>query len=455
MSYSQKTYLNVSQQPSLANLLRIAAPLSGAMLSQAILGLVDTALVGNLGGLALASVSIGSYLVFILVAIITGFGTGWHSLVSQFTLSHKGLLELGLVCGLLICVGLGLTGAYVAEDVINLFVLDDRINSLATYYGQSRLWALPAIIISIAARIYWSEQGNAWQYTKIILLAHLANIPISYGLIYGVAGLPAMGAVGAGFGTSIAIWLGVLTQLALLFRSGHYSLRSLTSSWHLGLKNWPLLLRFTWPPMLQQLAFALHLAVFFWILSQLGVSALAASFAVLNVGLLLILPAIGLGQAALSLIGTAVADGDRERAKKWSILIFRTAVFTALALTLCVAVVSQWLAQLLLVNRELQHLMATALPWYATAMVLETMIIILSRLLLLAGLRKTALVLVIASQWLLFLPLMAWLTPIYGFMSVWWLHIGYRMLGVLLLWLVWRRYTFSLPIGIKFSLNKE
>ena len=59
-------------KPSLTALLRLALPLSGAMLSQALLGLVDTALVGHLGGLALASVSIGSYLVFILAALLTG-----------------------------------------------------------------------------------------------------------------------------------------------------------------------------------------------------------------------------------------------------------------------------------------------------------------------------------------------------------------------------------------------
>jgi MATE family multidrug resistance protein len=455
MSNSQTTHLYPSREPALANLLRIAAPLGGAMLSQAVVGLVDTALVGHLGGLALASVSIGSYLVFILVAIITGFGTGWHGLVSQHAQCHKGLLELGLVYGLFISVGLGLTGAYVAEDVINLFVLDDRINSLAAYYGQSRLWALPAIVISIAARIYWSERGTAWQYTKIILLAHLANIPISYGLIYGIAGLPAMGAVGAGVGTSIALWFGVLLQLILLFRSGHHNVSDLGGGWQLSLKNWPLLLRFTWPPMLQQLAFALHLAVFFWILSQLGASVLAASFAVLNVGLLLILPAIGLGQAALSLIGPAVANKDTAQAIRWSKLIMRTGLFTALVLMVCVGFMSQCLAQLLLVNRELQQLMATALPWYAIAMVLETIIIILSRFMLLAGLRKTALILVSASQWLLFLPLLAWLAPSYGFMSVWWLHIGYRMLGVLLLWLVWRRYINGLPISRKFSVIKE
>jgi Na+-driven multidrug efflux pump len=253
-------------------------------------------------------------------------------------------------------------------------------------------------------------------------------------------------------GTSIALWLGVLLQLVLLYRR---NLRYVDFRCQFSVENWLLLLRFTWPPMLQQLVFALHLAVFLWLLSQLGSSAMAASFAVLNVGLLLVLPAIGLGQAALSLVGSALTKKDKIRAIGWSKLIMRTGILTALALTVLLGFISQWLSQLLLVNRDLQQLMATALPWYAMAMILETTIIILSRFVLLTGLRKTVLILVSTSQWLLFLPLLAWLAPSYGFMAVWWLHIGYRMLAALLLWLVWRHYINGLPMGQNFSPNKE
>ena len=452
MSNSQTNHVHSTREPTLANLWPIALPLSGAMLSQAAVGLVDTALVGHLGGLALASVSIGSYLVFVLVAIITGLGTGWHGLVSQHSLSHKGLMGLGLVYGILMSICLGIAGAFIVDDVINVFVLDDRINSLAAYYAQSRLWALPAIVLSIAARIYWSELGTPWQYTQVVVLAHLANIPISYGLIYGIGGLPAMGAVGAGVGTSIALWLGVLLQLFILLKR---SVRFEAFSCQFSMTNLLLLLRFTWPPMLQQLAFALHLALFLWILSQLGASVMAASFAVLNVGLLLILPAIGLGQAALSLIGTAMANKDKVKTMAWSKLILATGILTALALALFVGVMAPWFAQLLLVNRELQQLTAMALPWYATAMILETCIIILSRFVLLTGLRKTGLILVTASQWLLFLPLLAWLAPIYGFMAVWWLHGVYRILAVVILWWIWRRYLKGLSTVQNFSHNKE
>mgnify|MGYP006137177039 FL=1 len=452
MSNSQTNHLHSTREPTLANLWPIALPLSGAMLSQAAVGLVDTALVGHLGGLALASVSIGSYLVFVLVAIITGLGTGWHGLVSQHSLSHKGLMGLGLVYGILMSICLGIAGAFIVDDVINVFVLDDRINTLAAYYAQSRLWALPAIVLSIAARIYWSELGTPWQYTQVVVVAHLANIPISYGLIYGIGGLPAMGAIGAGVGTSIALWLGVLLQLFLLLKR---SVRFEAFTCQFSMTNLLLLLRFTWPPMLQQLAFALHLALFLWILSQLGASAMAASFAVLNVGLLLILPAIGLGQAALSLIGNAMANKEKVKIIAWSKLILATGILTALALALFVGVMAPWFAQLLLVNRELQQLTAMALPWYATAMILETCIIILSRFVLLTGLRKTGLILVTASQWLLFLPLLAWLAPTYGFMAVWWLHGVYRILVVVILWWIWRRYLKGLSTVQNFSHNKE
>jgi MATE family multidrug resistance protein len=249
--------------------------------------------------------------------------------------------------------------------------------------------------------------------------------------------------VGAGVGTSIALWLGVFLQLTLLLK---HPVKSVYSSSSLSLKNARLILGFSWAPMLQQLMFALYLAVFLWILSQLGASVMAASFAVLNVGLLMVLPAVGLGQAALTLVGTTQ---DPAHALKWSKLILRTGLLTALLVAIFVGVVSPWLAQLLLVSRELQLLMAAALPWYAAAMILETAVIILSRLVLVMGLRKTVLMVVSSSQWLLFLPSLAWLAPSYGFMAVWWLHIGYRVVCVILLWVAWRRNTIGLTITPK------
>lgn len=200
------------------------------------------------------------------------------------------------------------------------------------------------------------------------------------------------------------------------------------------------IIQLSWPSMVQQFLFAMHLAVFMWVLSRLGASALAATFSVLNIGLLLVLPAVGLGQAALSLIGKAIAQQDIKRIKQWSRLILTTGLLSSLALLILVWLARDCLANLLLVSRELQHLTSSALPWYALAMVLETLIIILSRCLIVADRRKRAMLWVSLGQWGLFLPLMIWCIPSYGFIMVWWLHIGYRAIVSGILWLNWQQY---------------
>lgn len=421
--------------------MRMALPLSGAMLSQALLGLVDTALVGHLGGLALASVSIGSYLVFILAALLTGLGTGLHGYSSHKGVSQTQWLSCGLMLGLVLALLLAAIGAKLAPIAIEAYVLDDRINSLALHYTQWRLWGLPAIVLSLVTRIFWSNKGTPWAFAKVLLLVHLLNIPISYSLIYGFAGIPAMGATGAALGTVISLWLGAGLHVLQIMRGNNPAQSLLALPKHTDFVQ---LVKFSWPAMVQQLAFALHLAVFLWLLSWLGASAMAASFSVLNVGLLLVLPAIGLGQSAMTLVGSAMAAGNKPLLQQWSKLILQCGMAIAILLAALTWLSSFWLAEMVLISRDLQQLMASALPWYAIAMVFESAIVILTRCLIVVGRRKTTLILVSLGQWLLFLPLMAWLAPIHGFMLVWWLHIAYRMVVALLLWLSWKRFL-SLP----------
>lgn len=431
-------------QPSLAKVWSVALPLSGAMMSQAMLGLVDTALVGHLGGLALASVGIGSYLVFILVAALTGMGTGWHSLVAKSSLGASGTFVSGLVCGLALALILAALGGIFISELIYFLILDDRINSLAVHYADARLWALPAIALSIGARIYWSEQARPWQYTKFILASHVANVGISYVLIYGAFGLNGLGAVGAGIGTSIAVWLGVIAQFVLIMREEK---ANALIRFGTNLSDVFLLFRSSWPPILQQLAFSLHLAVFLYLVSLLGASAMAAAFAVLNVGLVMILPAVGLGQAAFNLIGSS-HHTDPALALRWSRLIIGASAISAIILALIITYSASFIASLLVVNRELQLLTQLALPWYACAMILESLIIVLSRLALISGSHKAVFAISSSSQWLVFLPLLLILGPMYGFIAIWWVHIGYRMLVIIALGWIWRKSWLNRPLKI-------
>ncbi len=64
-------------------ILAVALPIIGGMLSQNLLNVVDTAMVGFLGNPALAAVGLGSFVVFMCQALILGISTGVQTLAAR------------------------------------------------------------------------------------------------------------------------------------------------------------------------------------------------------------------------------------------------------------------------------------------------------------------------------------------------------------------------------------
>src|SRR5210317_1414171 len=89
--------------PRFRRILTLALPIIGGMVSQNILNLVDTAMVGTLGDAALAAVGLGGFMNFMFIALILGVSTG----VQVMTARRKGQgrfddLALPLNAGLLL-----------------------------------------------------------------------------------------------------------------------------------------------------------------------------------------------------------------------------------------------------------------------------------------------------------------------------------------------------------------
>ena len=62
--------------PRLRRILTLALPIVAGMVSQNVLNLVDTAMVGTLGDAALAAVGLGGFANFMFMALILGVATG-------------------------------------------------------------------------------------------------------------------------------------------------------------------------------------------------------------------------------------------------------------------------------------------------------------------------------------------------------------------------------------------
>ncbi|BBI51193.1 hypothetical protein HORIV_36140 [Vreelandella olivaria] len=86
----------------------------------------------------------------------------------------------------------------------------DDVQSVAVDYFRWRVVSLVAIALTLCFRGYWNGRQQTQLYLRIIVSVHLINVAASAGLIYGLAGLPQMGASGAGAGTTLSLFVGLV-----------------------------------------------------------------------------------------------------------------------------------------------------------------------------------------------------------------------------------------------------
>ncbi len=197
--------------------IRLALPIMLGMLSQSMLNLIDAALVGHLGQVALAGVGVGGYAMFMMTALVFGLSSSVQSQTSQ----HVGAgsqqvsepLQAGAMIGLAVGLPLSLLAWWQAPALLSLITQTPDVQSVAIGYFRWRILALTAIALTLCFRGYWNGRQQTHLYLRIIIVVQLFNVAASSMLIYGLAGLPSLGANGAGVGTTLSMFLGLALWL--------------------------------------------------------------------------------------------------------------------------------------------------------------------------------------------------------------------------------------------------
>tara|TARA_Y100000748_G_scaffold85907_1_gene71105 strand:- start:2694 stop:4028 length:1335 start_codon:yes stop_codon:yes gene_type:complete len=432
--------------PARARLRSIAVlglPIMGGMLSQSLLNLVDAAMVGSLGSEALAGVGLGSYANFMAVALVMGLGAGVQAMVARRqgagdTQRIAGPLNEGLLIALLLAIPLTLICWTQAERIIRFLADDPAVVEIGTHYFQWRVLAIAAVGANFAFRGYWNGTHRAGRYLQILIIMHLANVLISYGLIFGRFGLPEMGAEGSGMGTAIAMLLGSALYFGITLHGGreHGFLRARPRAADIRA-----MLRLALPNSLQQFFFATGITTLFWIVARIGTDELAIAHVLVNLALFLILPGVGLGMAATTLVSHSLGRQEPEQAYRWGWDVVRVAV-----LVLFVLGMPFWLAPHLILGLFTQDPDLIALgewPLRITGlgMSLDATALVLTQALLGAGASRTVMAVNLGSQWLLFLPCAYIAGPLLGggLLLVWLLQSLYRCINSMIFAVMWRR----------------
>ncbi len=200
-------------------MLRLSGPLMVNFLAVAGMHFADAVMAGRLGADALAAVAIGgsvwligfSFSLGLLMAIspiiARHFGAGQYHLIGRYV--RQGVY-LGFALGLPLIV----VAQYAVEPLLTWIGIDAEFRGMTVGYVKAIMFGAPGIFIFLALRFTTEGLGHTRpiMFTSVIALS--CNVFLNYVLMFGKFGAPALGVVGCGIASAIAMWL-VAASLSL------------------------------------------------------------------------------------------------------------------------------------------------------------------------------------------------------------------------------------------------
>lgn len=422
---------------------QLALPIIGGMVSQNVLNIVDTAMVGTLGDVALAAVGIGSFANFMAMAMILGISAGVQAMAARRI--GEGRPEESAVPlngGLLLSIAVGVPASVAlilaAPTLFPWLNADPAVQATGTPYLQIRMAAMTGVAMNFAFRGYWSAVHLTRLYMGTLVFMHSLNIFLNWVFIFGNLGAPRLGAPGAGLATTLSIYSGTVLYFLLALRHSKSSgfLRGIPSR-----KTMATMVRVSLPASFQQFGFATGMVLLFWIVGKVGTSSLAAANVLITLTLVGILPALGFGLAAASLVGHALGRGDPEDARRWGWNVALLAAIVGLALGFPAIVFPDALLGVFIHEPSTLDLARIPLQLVAALMWTEGIGMVLMNAHLGAGDTKRIMLVTICLQWVLMLPAAYIIGPVLGFglLAIWIAQGVYRLIQVGVIVVLWER----------------
>jgi len=431
------------EKDRLKKILGLSLPIIGGMVSQNILNIVDTAMVGTLGNAALGAVGLGGFALFMCQSLILGISTGvlatssrrkGEGKESETAIPLNGGIFLSIIGG-----GFLTIFFYSITPALYPYLNPDpKVVNLGTSYLQLRILGITFVGVNFAFRGFWNAINKPGMYMTTLVIMHVLNIFFNYVLIFGKLGFPKLGVDGAAIGSTIATGCGSLIYFLLGFanaRDNGFLKRMPTKD---GLIS---LIKISLPNGVQQMFFAAGFTALFFIIGRIGTIELAAAHILINILLTCILPGMGLGIAAASLIGQALGRNNPEDAKRWGIEVVKVGMVLLGIMGLPMIFIPEILISIFI--KDPMTIQAAALPMRLSgiSMCIEAMGLILMHSLLGAGATKKVMMVSITLQWFLFLPFCYFLGPITGggLLMIWICFVGYRGLQSFIFLGIWNK----------------
>jgi MATE family multidrug resistance protein len=309
---------------------KLALPLALAQAGQALMGLVDTAVLGRLSAAAQAGAGLGNSLTFTCTFFGMGVMLALDPLVSQaFGGGHlaraRGYFWQGVWLALLTSVMVATAVALLTYALEPMGVAPSVASGARTLMWW-RLPGLPAVLLFVTTRSYLAGTGRVTAIFISMVVANVVNAVLVVVLVFGYGPIPQLGVPGAALATVVSSWLQVI---GLLVSLGKAPIDSVSRPDPIQIFR---LFSIGAPIGLQFLAESSVFSLTGVFAGRLGEHAGAAHQVALNWASLTFCMATGIGSAASTRVGWAIGRGDTAAARHAGLNAFLSvALFMALA----------------------------------------------------------------------------------------------------------------------------
>jgi len=369
-----------SSREELRQLVTLALPLALAQAGQALMGLVDTAVVGRAGAVQLAGAALGNAIVFTVCIFGIGLLMGVDPLISQALGARDPVrarrlywqaLRVAVVTSLLL-----VPPTLLLSGLLERFGISADVARACRAFVFWRLPGITALLVFYAQRSYLQSVGAARALIWATVLANVVNLFGDILLVFGGADLPAwtgplrrvppMGAGGSALATTlvqiceVAFLAWVVRQVPVMERPVDLRRRLPEDERHMLKVGIPI-----------GLHFGAEVGVFAlagFLAGRLGADSLAAHQIALTVASVTFTFAMGIGNAGSVRVGLAVGAGDTPGARRAGLLAFAAGAAFMGCAALAYVLVPRQIVSLL---TDAPDIAALAVPLFLVAAVFQ------------------------------------------------------------------------------------
>jgi len=314
---------------------RLAWPVMVGYLGQVLVGLADNIMVGKLGPVALATISLANSTIFFVMSFGIGFSSAITPLVSEaLGLNDRERLHKILYNGLIANIITGTVMVLLIYAIIPLLPYAKQppeVVALAVPYIRWVGVSVLFVMIFQAMKQFSDGMGLTKISMHAILITNVINIAVSYVLIYGVWFFPRLGVLGAGLGTAFARLIIIGIFWWLLYRhpqTGFYVKKLPRKIWDGRIIRKIFSLGF---PSGYQSVFEMGIfTASVWLAGMLGTVAQAANQIALQMASMTFMVFVGLGVAATVRVGYRYGRKEYTELRRIAFSIFIQAALTGL-----------------------------------------------------------------------------------------------------------------------------